>query len=1403
VGTFGVRFVLTSFALAWLTGCALGVEVDAPTPELSAFAPAVGFTEASHPAELRGERLSPRIFQALKTPGGLGVDAEFQAFLGDTPLDDVAWVDLQTITATVPAGLPVGTYDVRVVTPEGQEALLEGAYTSSPFAPPTLEGVAPGVVISDAPTTVELSGSGFVDGLAVVLGELELVVESVADTAARALVPAGLESGTYAVSVVNPDGQRAAGEAAVEVRGPAELELVLTPERSRVSVGQAFAVTGSVDNDGETAAQAVTLTAAPGEGAGAADLGETSSADVASGAAVDLTAQYVATTAGELRVGLAAAGVNEHSGRPVSSSDALSTVIVVEEPAALEAAVTTVATVGTGAECDVEVRLTNTGQARVTGAAPQAPVVSPAGAVTFVGGPTPTSADLAGGASATFTLRARADIAGTATLEIGGAGVEENTGAGVVAEAGSATVEVLLAPFLTGAWTTPAHVSTGQTFNVSLEVINSGGAAALAVAPDPSTLGLGACVRTTDARDVPAGGSDIFTYACDAGANAGTGTVSATLSASNFTGPTVTSDAIGVEAAAALVVTLVAPAVVSTGQAFVVEVTVDNAGEATAAGVDPGALGVGGATGTTCGAAAPLTADVAGAASQVFTFTCTAGATAGGGGIGVTATGEDANSGQSISGAASDTFLVEAAVALEGVWTTPASVVGGAQFAATLRVFNNGDADATAASVSAVVLSGAAAIGTSCGAATPGATVIAGGGAQDFAFVCTAGIVDGDLLLTASGSGDDENSGAQVQTGAVTSDAIAVEGAGPPVLSLSWTVPFVAAVGAQFDIKLTVTNSGGRQANLIEPRDFVIAAGVTGMTCGAHAPSSADIPGGESRDFTYSCRAAAEGAASFSAGVQGLDSLDDSTVFALPTSSGDVVVVAPSQARIKINEMVADPQLDWSDSVGGDGIPFNDVPGTAAGDDDTDEWVELVNLGEPVDLTGFVLGFIGTESYFYELGVNVDGQVLVFSDGGSLTNFQTGEYLVIGHPVEQGNANVKKGIFVQLKDDQGLIVDQMSTGNANEDGDAADNAPTAEASGPDDEAVFRAPDGRDTDVDIDDFAQGFGTIGSRNGVCGDGFVTAGEACDDGDLAGGDGCEADCAVTGGFLCHGAPSVCALAGDVITVGPGKDFADIASAVASAVSGETIFVFASTSTAIVELNGLDLTIVGEPGAVLATTSGFSIEIIGGASVFLQGLEVSSSSAVVDDTLIDISGADARIVGCRLGPGPGDGIRVDSNAAMLLRRTRVDGVGRVGLRANGTYDIRHTVVVNSLDNGVQLDGPPGTFRFNTVAANAGSGLRCGEAAPIDASIVFFNGAGHDNNCDRDNRDNNIDDPGVLGNLNQDPRFVVGDFRLQPSSPCIDAAQTVTLAGDDLVDVQGEARPARSFADIGADEVP
>ncbi len=192
---------------------------------------------------------------------------------------------------------------------------------------------------------------------------------------------------------------------------------------------------------------------------------------------------------------------------------------------------------------------------------------------------------------------------------------------------------------------------------------------------------------------------------------------------------------------------------------------------------------------------------------------------------------------------------------------------------------------------------------------------------------------------------------------------------------------------------------------------------------------------------------------------------------------------------LRINEVVTDPQHDWDDSAGGNGTPFDAVPGNGA-ISATDEWVELFNAGDtPVDLTassGWTLEFLDTTPEVLNFANPGSTVRLVFSQGGNPSFFQSGEYLVIGNP--PGNLN--NDIYLTLKNSGGEIVDDVELGDDTEGDGAGDGAPDGGPGGGDatsaaDEAIARLPNGHDTGDDVADFVQQTATIGATN---------AGEVC---------------------------------------------------------------------------------------------------------------------------------------------------------------------------------------------------------------------------------------------------------------------------------------------------------------------
>jgi hypothetical protein len=214
---------------------------------------------------------------------------------------------------------------------------------------------------------------------------------------------------------------------------------------------------------------------------------------------------------------------------------------------------------------------------------------------------------------------------------------------------------------------------------------------------------------------------------------------------------------------------------------------------------------------------------------------------------------------------------------------------------------------------------------------------------------------------------------------------------------------------------------------------------------------------------------------------------------------------------IVINEVVADPKSDWSDSVTPTprGEPFDDQPGAGIPRWD-DQWIELYNpTDEEVNINGWLLAM--RDSVPYTLILEPGDTNFKCSGGSSINSFKPDTYCIYGNPSVWGPAAImEKSIFIQLKDAAGFDIDNVEIGDDNEYDGAGDGAPgeleivydetlnikcvvgstgSAKSSTPTNEAVARYPNGTDTDpnedsepveADAHDFIQRSATIMKSN-----------------------------------------------------------------------------------------------------------------------------------------------------------------------------------------------------------------------------------------------------------------------------------------------------------------------------------
>ncbi|NJN94859.1 MAG: CehA/McbA family metallohydrolase [Anaerolineales bacterium] len=190
----------------------------------------------------------------------------------------------------------------------------------------------------------------------------------------------------------------------------------------------------------------------------------------------------------------------------------------------------------------------------------------------------------------------------------------------------------------------------------------------------------------------------------------------------------------------------------------------------------------------------------------------------------------------------------------------------------------------------------------------------------------------------------------------------------------------------------------------------------------------------------------------------------------IPTSTP----APPAPGDVVINEIVTDPQQDWSSNDFDGTIP--DPSGSVT---NADEFVELYIKANGLDLTGWTIELLdGTDVTGSLLGGGAFRVSNYISSTGSFTNTQAGDYLVLGDVVGS-STQMSNNILIVLKDNTGTIIDSVQLGTngapdgTNRGGNAIDRT---------DEAVIRYPNGTDTDNDVDDFIVGNVTMGSSNDI---------------------------------------------------------------------------------------------------------------------------------------------------------------------------------------------------------------------------------------------------------------------------------------------------------------------------------
>ncbi len=359
--------------------------------------------------------------------------------------------------------------------------------------------VIPSVGYATAPTDVRIQGKGFLLRPVQPSGGGEPTLDMsqkawlddtpladvtwVSSTELTGTIPPGLAVGPHALTVENALGERGRLEAAFTVLARPELSATLATARQRVNVNQDVTVTLTVANTGsleviDFAVSDPVVTASGGARVRRID-GPTPAppAVFAAGASQEFQWTYRSSSAGRASFAVSASGTDPLTGQALEASPTAPVEVIVERAAALAVSTTAPPSVAIGQDFAVSTTVTNSGGAQANSVAPAAPSVAPGGtgSAKVKAGPSPSTATLPGGQSATFTWTFTAEAAGTFQLRGSATGQDANSGAAVSSAAGaSGNVQAGDAAVLETVKSAPASAATGQAFPVVIQFANPG-----------------------------------------------------------------------------------------------------------------------------------------------------------------------------------------------------------------------------------------------------------------------------------------------------------------------------------------------------------------------------------------------------------------------------------------------------------------------------------------------------------------------------------------------------------------------------------------------------------------------------------------------------------------------------------------------------------------------------------------------------------------------------------------------------------------------------------------------------------------------------------------------------------------------------------------------------------------
>jgi hypothetical protein len=336
-------------------------------------------------------------------------------------------------------------------------ALLASACSDSgPGSVPVPAAVVPNAGYASVPTAVEITGTQFLakatqpsgGGSAPVdthhrawLGDVELGdVTWVSTEKLTAAVPAGLPLGPQTLTIENALGERGTLDDAFTVLAAPALSATVSVDRTTVNVGQPFALTMSLANDGGAEVDSLVLGEPALTPSGLATVSPGGPSPVAPASlAVGERQSFTWTVSGAERGAVTATfgpttGKDALLGSSLTATPPASVQVTVQTPAAIVAAVSIPPSVVLDSDFTVTMTVTNTGDADAQGVTPGALSVvpgSPAGSAVLKSGPTPAAALVPGGQPVTFRWTYTAITPGRFVLVGSASGADGNSGSTV------------------------------------------------------------------------------------------------------------------------------------------------------------------------------------------------------------------------------------------------------------------------------------------------------------------------------------------------------------------------------------------------------------------------------------------------------------------------------------------------------------------------------------------------------------------------------------------------------------------------------------------------------------------------------------------------------------------------------------------------------------------------------------------------------------------------------------------------------------------------------------------------------------------------------------------------------------------------------------------------------------